>query len=270
MDSIAIDEQNIDDVLRWLLNSGDASPFEPSSISLGSALELAFWANLQGKRPMTALQSWVRQHEYFKQCMNIVAGGNVREPQDSYRVLPYEFFCIRAAEDVLKQPWCLFLERFSGALREAGFKQLSHAIAGALNEIGTNVVQHSTFGQPSAQMNGIACYAVSKKSARFAVGDDGIGALSSLQNNPCWSHLTFDREAVRAIGQEHASRRTDQGEGQGYRELFDALASFDGTVRLRSGTGIFGITGAIDAAVAVGSNSPHISGVQLSVHCALK
>jgi len=269
MESLQIDAANIDDVVRYLC-SKEQPFFRPTAISLPAAMELAFWVKSQPDGLTSTIQLWQREHVYLKQCVAISEGETLFAPQETYAVLPHEFFAIRADNDVLRDEWNFFLERFSRALRESGFKHLSQGIAGGFSEIATNVVQHSTFGKKNAKMNGIAAYAVSAKSVSFAVGDDGIGALQSLRTNPRWSSLGSHREAVRAIGHDHASRRVDQGEGQGYRELFDALASFDGTVRLRSGDGVFTITGTIDTATAIGANVPHIPGLQISVHCTLK
>ena len=213
MTLLRINDQTIDDVLRHLRrNPSDAHAFEPASISLGAAVELAFCTPKTNVHP--TLQRWKKKNRFLKQAVEIVGGAFVEPPAKLYEPQDAEFFSIRRKCDVTSDSWNRFLERFSASLRKAGFGKLSHAIAGAFDEMAGNITQHSTYRHPALSINGLAAYSVAEKTMSLAIGDAGIGALASLRFNPQWRSLPNSREAVRAIAQEHASRRIGQGKGK--------------------------------------------------------
>ncbi len=101
----------------------------------------------------------------------------------------------------------------------------------------------------------------------FTVVDVGIGALKSLKDNPDYAAVANGREALDLIAREKASRRTGQGgPGGGYSKLFLKLAAMDGTIRLRSGDGVFMMEGTLGCSASAGSL--HLApGFSISVEC---
>jgi hypothetical protein len=270
MKGITIDQHNVDNALRMAGSSGGACDWLPTAISLGAAFEIAYWIAGRNSSANTAIEGWQDKNAYLGECLSLLRGGRVTPPQEVYTTRSHELFAVRNVTDLVGMCWNQFLERFSASLRQGGFGDLSHGIAGALDEMAGNIGQHSVFGRQGMMLNGVVGYSVGAGLMEFAVGDDGIGALESLRFNPHWNALASSRAALHAIAQQHASRRVGQGDGQGYRTLFRALASFDGVVRLRSGDGSFQLAGALGQCSPSGTNSPPIAGLQLSVRCRVK
>jgi hypothetical protein len=258
---------NVDDVVR-LLNA-PTTELAVKSISLSASLELAAWYKTV-TAPDRRVEELRAHHQYVRRCIDILNGSIPRPPARMYSSPPLEFFAIRKPNEVLADRWNRFLERFSASLRARGFKpELSHGIAGALHEMADNVVQHSA-ADGTALINGLAAYAVDPGNMCFVVGDLGIGAFRSLKLNPAWKKITTSREALTAIVHEHASRRIGEGAGQGFQTLFQALAGFNGAVRLRSSNGAIRVEGTGGQTTSYTSTVPMIPGLQLSVFCRVK
>lgn len=254
------------------LSSGQAVSFDPIDISLGSAAELAAWSYANGHTFGSGLvKQWANQVNLLKRCMDILEGSESNLGVVDYTPRSKDFYPVRSPDDVLvdNQSWEIFLSRFASGLLKAEFKKLSHAVAEALAEMARNIVDHSTFAHPERSINGFAAYVIAPRQFTFTVADTGIGALESLRSNPRWNEISSSREALHHIARNHASRRTGQGSGCGYKELFVALSSFNGVVRIRSGTGIFSMNGALDKCAPTGGNGPAIAGLQLSIECRL-
>jgi hypothetical protein len=262
---------NIDDALRFLA-SEHPSLLQPRSISLGAATELSVWSKSRsiGRTLAAALNAMAQDHSYLEQCSTILNGSAVPRPSDLYGVRSNEFFAIRGSNDVISDDWNRFLERFSAGLRSVGFSSpVSHGIAGGFHEIAENVVQHSAENSIS-EINGFAAYELADGRFTFVVCDAGLGVLSSLHTNPAWEHLPTNRAALQAIVREHASRRIGEGAGQGFRTLFEALASFNGLVRLHSGNGALWLKGTLQTTNSCAATVPANLGLQVTVECDLK
>jgi hypothetical protein len=263
---IAIDHKLSDDVIRMFEAESKAS-INPESISLGAAMEIVFWAKQQASKSHPVLEQWRKSHPFLKLCWEGLLSSK-RPSTTPFQALDAEYFKISKETSFGNLEWGQFLARFTSAMKRHGMQQtISHGIPGAFHEIAENVQQHSCYAHPSHEMAGLAAYSVTARKLSFVVGDVGIGALASLKTNPAWSSLRTDREALHAIAQEQASRRVGQGCGQGYRDVFMALASYNGTVRLRSNCGIFQLTGELGRSTATGAVGPLISGFHLTVEC---
>ncbi len=146
----------------------------------------------------------------------------------------FEFRKIKSAswnDDTLE--WNLFEQRFLNGLRNGGFtSDFSHGVLKAFHEMAENVVQHGAFGLSMCE--GLAGYHVEPGRFAFSIGDFGCGYLRSLQESDSWKHLEKGRDALSAVIHEGASRRTGQGEGEGFKELWKALSDHGANVRIRS------------------------------------
>jgi hypothetical protein len=263
---IIIDHKLGDDVIR-LLEADSTISIRPRAISLGAALEFSFWAKHRTGVSHPILEQWRKEHPLLQLCWDALLLGRVRQIS-AFESVDSECFRISANTSFVDLGWGQFLSRFTSAMRRHGMQMsLAHGVSGALHEIADNVLQHSCFANPSHEMAGLVAYFVTTRKLAFVVGDAGTGALASLKTNPAWAALTSDREALHAIARKHASRRVGQGGGQGYREVFTSLASYNGVVRLRSNCGIFQLTGALDRSTPIGALGPLIPGFHLTVEC---
>jgi len=139
-------------------------------------------------------------------------------------------------------------------------------MASAFADMADNIIQHSVFGTQRGLM-ALWPTQVRPKEVAFTIADVGIGALQSLSSNPQYSELSSSRKALDLICRNKASRRVNQGEGQGYNDLFIALASYNGLVRVRSGDGVFSIQREIGRIEPQTASLHQTPGLQLSVEC---
>lgn len=261
---LRVESSMTDDVIRAARNP-DTSAVAIDSVSLGASVELAIW-EFHNESEDRCIKGWKDRHSLLEQSMNLVKHGVVQ------RIRPFEersseFFPVDDTTDFSGLLWGQFLSRFTSAIRQTGLRNVAQGFSGILHDLADNVSQHSKIGCPDRSIHGVTAYAVENRKISFVVGDDGVGALGSLKTNTDWARLKSDKEAIYAIACDHASRRRGQGDGQGYKNLFAVLARMNGLVRLRSGTGIFELRGALDKLKPIGSVGPFIPGVQLTVEC---
>jgi hypothetical protein len=127
--------------------------------------------------------------------------------------------------------FALFQERFQVELRKAGAERLfSYALAGALEEMASNAVEHAI-----APIAPVACFEVTSGAWQFAVTDVGRGALSSIRDNPAYAALATETDALQLVLQEGVSRTGEIGRGRGFSRVFKALVDRRAGLRFRSG-----------------------------------
>jgi hypothetical protein len=157
-----------------------------------------------------------------------------------------------------------FANRFRKSLMEIGGFSTADArgLAGALQELVDNVTQHSgpTDDSPAP---GLMAYEVSHECFVFAAGDIGRGALTSLHDNPNWVALRSEEEALKAILERQASRRST-GPGTGFRDAVRALADF-GQLSVGSGDAYFDVVADARGRTGAGGRRALLPGVQVAV-----
>jgi hypothetical protein len=128
----------------------------------------------------------------------------------------------------------MFEETFKDALVKAGHTTaFAHALAGAFNEMASNASEHA-----EAPIPPVAAFSVRGAAWGFAVVDVGRGARSSLAENPEFSTLSSDLDALRLAVQPGISSRREPGRGNGFRHIFKALVDRSCRLRIRSGAAL--------------------------------
>ena len=139
----------------------------------------------------------------------------------------------------------------------------------ALEEMVDNVLLHASIGRP-----GVVGYEVSTKGVVFGVFDLGVGASASLNRNPANGTIGDDRVALAKLIEPGVTGSPDGLGGNGYGNVFEALADANGMVWLRSGTAVAELTG-VDIQPDVlkltqsraGSPDRHVGGFQVVIGC---
>ena len=125
-------------------------------------------------------------------------------------------------------------------------KGLVAGLMGALGELKDNVFEHS--GRPNS---GLVAYGASTGAFEFVVADAGRGVLTSLRENPEFTHLADSGAALGVAVSDGASRHAHStGHGYGIGQLFRALAHNAADLRFRSG----------DHALRVWGDAPSLTG----------
>lgn len=155
--------------------------------------------------------------------------------------------------------WVAFVQRARASARSAGCSDLvASAIAGAIEELADNVVQHSR-----AQATGLACFVQKPRRFEYVVADSGIGMLASLRESPDFHSVKDDLEALPLAITPGISRQgRTSGCGYGFRAVFAPLRGASGSVRLRSGAAALEMHGSASSRDhGVCSQRPHYQGV---------
>jgi len=182
-----------------------------------------------------------------------------------------EFFSI-STEDELERdspndppkPWELYAIRFSRSAQVAGFSStVANGLMAALYEMTRNALEHAESRHPA-----LVGYQAEGGMALFGVVDVGRGVLASLRSSSDYSHLTTHADAISTAIQEGTSRHGYRKGGLGFRQVFRALAEFNGHLRFRSGDACLQILGT-DCGPNRGDfhGSPHLTGFQVTVCC---
>jgi hypothetical protein len=262
------------EAIRQLAEAKEIESLETLSVTeidVYSAFEIACLRCLENERHRVLfplLSKWETQFPMLKSAVETLIHGAIPPRINSFQPRLWEFFPITNAS------WNdndhhLFESRFTAGLRQAGFGRKSIALAGAFFEMADNVTQHS--GMSSAHpARGILGYHVQPNKMTFAVGDVGRGVLSSLIENPVWSHLQESSDALEAIVRDHASRRIGMGPGNGFLQILKSLADMNGHLVFRSGNGVLTISGKPDMRHATKGSVNFFQGFQLSVSCSVK
>lgn len=260
-----IDLNNIDNLVN-ALRRGKAVETSVEDLTLGAAIELAAWL-FEGPSKTDKPHENFRANRFFSEAWRLLHGGQPNKPWRPLDATDEAFFPIRDLDSLNGEEWGFVLQRLKGALLRHGFPEGFHkGIASAFADMADNVIQHSVFGTDTA-LNGMVAYQVRSKEVAFTVADVGIGALRSLSSNPEYAQLQNSRQALDLICRNRASRRTNQSVGQGYNDLFIALASYNGVVRVRSGEGFFSMEGEIGRIEPQSGSLHQTPGLQLSVKC---
>lgn len=252
-----------------------ALQFVPTRISLAATIELACWFHASDARldPRVVAQvaQWRQTHVNLDDAFTALSNETVNTPGD-WATLPYEVRAVPSADQYADRnsTFGIFAMRFARALREIGGfdSKLARALPRALKELVDNVLEHGS-GTNTAPCSGLVGYEVTAGRAHFAVGDTGRGVLASLVTNPRYVHLRTAQDALRAIVQGHATRRTSVTEGNGIKEVFASLASLQGELRFRSIDAVLRMEGVDDffrVPIHIGA-SPGLVGLQVSVSC---
>lgn len=161
--------------------------------------------------------------------------------------------------------WDSFLFAMHKGMLAAGFPSLfSRGLVGALDEMQNNIHDHS-----GATDTGLIAYRVNPKRVEWIVADRGIGVLSGLRNG-AFPSLSDSGEALKIALTDGRSRfGAGKGRGYGFRELFKALATRQGSLRFRSDDQVLTMTGLSPSLSRVRlQQRGYVSGLAVSVVCA--
>lgn len=136
--------------------------------------------------------------------------------------------------------WMTFCKRLENAAASVGLgDSFAKALAGTVEEMTSNVLEHSEHAQTS-----IVGYRSSEREFEYVVADSGIGVLQSLRKNSYYSHLEDSGKALETAVQEGESRRGHNvGHGLGFRDLLNNIANRNSYLRFRSGNYVLVIDG---------------------------
>jgi anti-sigma regulatory factor (Ser/Thr protein kinase) len=218
-------------------------------------------------------------HSAMYQSLNgvlVPAKGNTERRSNNTRggridTHPFEFISISAEEELDQEsaddppkPWQLFAIRFSRSAQAAGFNStVANGLMAALYEMARNALEHAE--SPTSPLVG---YHAEEGMALFCVVDAGRGVLESLRKCPEYSQLTRHDEALSLAIQDGTSRHGARKGGLGFREVFRALADFNGQLRFRTGSACLDISG-VDCGPNHGLHHyvPFLNGFHVSVCC---
>ena len=195
---------------------------------LGPQIEHLFLAQ-QGIVPFPAVTS-------LMQAAGAAAPNRLLELADGLTLL-------RLASDPLPgTEWTRLSIRAKRAAITAGFHpRIAGQLAVAVEELAANIFEHS-YGADS----GFVVFRGSPRLFEFVAADQGIGALRSLRTSSQYASLHTSRDALPLVLQDGCTCTGDPGRGQGFKDLFRALANHSGRLRFRSG----------DAAAIIDGQSP--------------
>lgn len=260
--------------IRRAVLQGKKLPTEvirPSGFSLPAVLELvATAAAYRSMRPMEELiATWQLQDDMpFSKAWEQWVNGNPPRVDDMHGTREYEFHSLRCTEDQTGTSFQLVQERFVRSLKGIELDvNLAYAFAGAFAEMTDNVIQHSAV-RPAA-FEGLAGYHVGMDYFSFSVIDIGRGILNSLQSSTRWAHLKSHDEALFAATCENASSRPGHIHGDGFKELFRAMADRKCRLRFRTGDAVLELKDAGDKREAVHVSSAPLQGFQMAIICSL-
>ncbi|QJX01059.1 hypothetical protein [Frigoriglobus tundricola] len=140
-----------------------------------------------------------------------------------------EFFVLNTEAEYEGHDYRLFETRWARAAEAIGLRATQSSMQLAMTAMTENVLLHAE--SPVGLLVG---YQMLETAVLFTVADLGRGVLGSLRTNPDYQTLQHPRDALRLALQEGVSR-LGTGNGFGFRNLFRALASQNGTLRFRTG-----------------------------------
>jgi hypothetical protein len=232
--NVLLDTPKISDLNR-LLQSGDGATIDRlagSGVTLTTAMFLGLSETVGLADPSrSAIISLLPGVGDVRACLQ---SATPQRTSDAFGAPLLDFYRISAAADVLSDEWPLFYDRFRRSASNGQTSHMLRAVGGVLGEMGDNVPSHA-YANMSQPCRALAGFHVCGSIAAFCVADWGRGFLDSLRENPKWKELATDQEALSAVVKNHATRRTDESEGGGFKQLFKVLLDFNGLVILRSG-----------------------------------
>jgi hypothetical protein len=184
---------------------------------------------------------------------------------DSHLSREVEFVSVNSELELTSQPMEMFFMRFTQASKAANFSiKSSNELQAALREMIDNAICHSSSPIPV-----LAGYYLRPGVAQFVVADVGRGVRDTLQENPKFSGIKNDAEAIQLALHDGISRFANKG-GFGFRPIFKALAEAWGVLRFRSREGCWTMDGQnFDADHGIRHFPPALPGFQVSVTCCL-
>lgn len=267
---VRLDSASLAD-LREVASNNDLSGIEGLSITqltIGAVVELTCIRAAASVKLRLILDRWAKTSPTLGHAFLTLEHGALPSTSDLWTSRAVDFFPIRGPNWADDQHFHPFESRFRKAATEAGFGRKADALTAALREMADNVAQHSG---PSSRTPspGLVGYYASDGHVAFAVGDAGRGVLASLHENPAWTHLTNSRDALVAVVNDHASRRPNLGNGEGFKQIFRWLADLNGFLVLASGDGRMQLRQTADGRQAMPGFSGAFPGLQLSINCSL-
>ncbi len=240
----------------------------PSGFSIGAIVQLACLRPVYPQQLDSLLETWRKPSKVLDTVLATHDFGALPATSNMWDVRGLEFFPIRGREWAGQQKYHPFESRFCKAAKLAGFGNKAEALSGALFEMADNVAQHSG-ADSTCPAAGIIGYYICDGHVAFTIADLGRGALDSLKQNPQWTQLQNSKQALLAIIQNHASRRPNGGDGEGFKEVFRSLANLNGLIELFSGDGRIRIRSTASGRQATPQFTGRLPGFQITVNCSL-
>jgi hypothetical protein len=230
----------IDDVRRMIARDkiDDVVAVNLRSLSLEGAFELACawstWRQLRSTRVLRWIEEGARSGD--RKLARAIAALEAA-PQDAPGPHEAPRCEIRSTPKPQEDPlaWNLFLQRFRrSVVQNGGFSGIrADGLTKSLHEMADNVLQHA--GAKAIASGGVVGYEINAGRATYAVADQGCGLLASLHRHPRWRSVTDAENALIAAVRDGASERSGRNDGEGFREIYRALADEWGVLRFRTG-----------------------------------
>ena len=151
----------------------------------------------------------------------------------SFTPLPVEFSAIPGTKSEFNEvAWSTFCTRMQKAGERAGVdRRLAQALAGSLDEMASNALEHS-----GNITNSIAGYRWRPGDFEYIVSDSGIGVLSSLRTNIEYKWISDSGRALEVAIKDGESRYgKGTGRGMGFHDLTINIARRGSCLRFRTG-----------------------------------
>ncbi len=161
--------------------------------------------------------------------------------------------------------WSAFTRRMVNAAKRAGFDDLSaKAMGAAFGELADNAINHSEL-----PIGATIAYRWVASEFEMVIADPGIGIRASLRKNPRHSAISDDQAALEQATTMGVTRHADgTGHGTGFKTVFDAIASFSGLLRFRSGTAALILDGTRLGSITRKSRQrAHFQGFLATIRC---
>lgn len=257
--------------LREFVSNNDLSQLMNLSLSqltIGAVVELSCMRASTNRQIRLMFDRWAESAPVLRDAFKVLEHGTLPSTLDMWAARKIDFFPVRGPNWSDDRNYHPFESRFTKAAKEAGFGDIADSLTGALFEMADNIAQHSG-PSSTTPCPGLVGYYAHDGHVAFAVGDSGRGVLASLKENPAWAHLPNSKEALVAVINNHASRRPDLGDGEGFKQVFRSLADLNGLVILCSQEGRLRLHQTPQGRQATAEFTGAFPGVQLSVNCSL-
>ncbi|PTX94794.1 hypothetical protein DB346_22570 [Verrucomicrobia bacterium LW23] len=226
--------------LTKILESGTAQSIDEVLKGQNFTLATALWYTLclnrlrmkqvtDGKEEMPSFASYSFVEEYYN--LGSTLNADREFTHTSYGVWP-----ILSKDDVVRDEWLRFLDRFRICASNESKGKVVKALARTLWEMADNVPWHAFL--EGAPCSALAGYHVRDGVLTFSVADVGMGFLASLKKLPHWKSLQREQDALQAVIDKEATSRPGETSGGGYKQLFQSLVDLNGLVYLRSGNSV--------------------------------
>ena len=169
----------------------------------------------------------------IRSVIGLRANGDQKSPSGSMAPQKFEFIALEGENSTVNKDWDEYLLRFRQSAKSVGFSMNEAvALAASLGEMTDNATVHSK--SPSILVG----YQAIEGVALCCIVDVGIGVLDSLKSHEAYGNLSQHKDAIRiALQQGESCLGPKSGGGNGFNNVFKALAATWGTLRFRSGEG---------------------------------